>query len=53
MCIANQQIIADVFYKHFTTIPDMINQNINANYFLTETSVSDQNKLSFSLKHVF
>jgi hypothetical protein len=31
----------------------MINQNINANYCFTKTSVNNQNKLSFSLKHVF
>jgi len=31
----------------------MINQNIDANYCLTKTSVSKQNKLSYSLKHVF
>jgi len=31
----------------------MINQNINANYCLTKTSVNNQNKLSLSLKHVF
>jgi len=31
----------------------MINQNINANYCLTKTSVNNQNKLYFSLKHVF
>ena len=31
----------------------MINQNINSNYFLTKTSVNNQNKLSYSLKHVF
>ena len=32
----------------------MINQNINANYCLTKTSVNNnQNKLSFSLKHMF
>jgi len=31
----------------------MINQNINANDSLTKTSINNQNKLSFSLKHVF
>ena len=31
----------------------MINQNISANYCLTKTSINNQNKLSFSLKHVF
>jgi hypothetical protein len=30
----------------------MINQNINANYYLTKTSVYNQNKLPHSLKHV-
>jgi hypothetical protein len=50
---ANHQIIASAFNKHFTTIPDMINQKINANYCLTKTSVNNQNKLSFSLNHVF
>ena len=49
----NHQIIANAFNKHFITIPDMINQNINTNYCLTKTSVNNQNKLSFSLKHVF
>jgi len=48
---SNHQIIANAFNKHFTTIPDMINQNINVNYCLT--SVNNQNKLSFSFKHVF
>jgi len=50
---SNHQIISNAFNKHFTTIPDMVNQNINANYCVTKTSVNDQNKLSFSLKHVF
>jgi len=50
---SNHQIIADAFNKHFTTIPDMINQNINANYYLIKTSVNNQNKLSYSLKCVF
>ena len=36
-CTANQQIIANAFNKHFTTIPDMINKKINANYYLTKT----------------
>ena len=31
----------------------MINQNINANYCLTKTSVNNQNKPSCSLKYVF
>ena len=31
----------------------MINRNINTNYCLTKTSVNNQNKHSFSLKHVF
>jgi hypothetical protein len=31
----------------------MINQNISANYYPTQTSVNNQNKLSFSLNHVF
>jgi hypothetical protein len=31
----------------------MINQYINANYCLTRTSVNNQNKFSFSLKHIF
>jgi len=47
---SNHQIIADAFNKHFKTIPDMINQNINANYCLTKTSVNSQNKPLFSLK---
>ena len=50
---SNHEIITDAFNKHFTTIPNMINQNINANYCLTKTSINNQNKLSFSLKHVF
>jgi len=50
---SDHQIIADAFNKHFTTIPDMINQNINANYCLTGTSVNNQNKPSSSLKRVF
>ena len=50
---SNHQIIASAFNKHFTTIPDTINQNINANCCLIKTSVNNQNKLSFSLKHVF
>jgi hypothetical protein len=29
----------------------MINKNINANYCLAETSVNNQNTLSYSLKH--
>jgi hypothetical protein len=31
---SNHQIIANTFNKHFTTISDMINQNINENYCL-------------------
>jgi hypothetical protein len=31
----------------------MINQNVNANYYFTETFINNQNKPSFSLKHVF
>ena len=50
---ANQQIIADACNKLFTTTPNMIDKNINANYCLAKTSVSNQNKLSFSLKHAF
>jgi len=50
---SNHHIIANAFNKHFTTIPDMINQTINAHYCLTKTSVNNQNKLSFSLKHVY
>ena len=50
---SNHQTITDAFYKHFTTIPGMINQNINANYCPTKTSVNNTNKLSYSLKHVF
>jgi hypothetical protein len=34
-CTADQQIIADAFSKHFIPIPNMINQNINANCCLT------------------
>ena len=41
------------FNKHFTTIPDTINKNIDANYCVTETSVNNQNTLSYSLKHAF
>jgi hypothetical protein len=50
---ANQQIIADAFNKHFTSIHNMINKNITANYCLTETSANNQNTLSCSLKHAF
>ena len=50
---SNHHIITNAFNKHFITIPDMINQNINTNYCLIKTSVNNQNKLSFSLKHVF
>lgn len=42
---SNHQIIADAFNKQFTTIPNMINQNISANYCLTNISVNNQNKL--------
>ena len=52
-CTENQHIIADAFNKHFTTIPTMIKKNINANCCLTKTSINNQNKLSYSLKHVF
>jgi len=31
----------------------MVNENINANYFLTKTYVNNHNKPSSSLKHVF
>jgi len=37
-CTANQQIITDPFNKHFTTISDMINKNISANYCLKPLS---------------
>jgi len=50
---SNHQIITDAFNMHFTTIPDLINQNINANYCLTKISVNNQNKPSSSLKRVF
>jgi hypothetical protein len=50
---SNHQIITDVFNKHFTTIPDMINQNISANYCLTKISVNNHNTLLFSLERVF
>jgi hypothetical protein len=49
---SNHQIIADAFNKHFTTIPNIFNQNINTNYCLTKTSVNNQNKLSYSLKRI-
>jgi len=45
MSTSNHQIIADAFNKHFTTIPNMINQNIRANYCLTNISVNNHNKL--------
>ena len=51
--IAYQQIITDAFNKHFTSIPNMINRNITANYCLTKTSAINQNTLSCSLKHAF
>ena len=50
---SNHKIIADASNMHFTTIPDLINQNINANYCLIKTSVNNHNKPSSSLKHVF
>jgi len=50
---ANQQIIADAFNKHFTTIPSMINRNSTAHYCLTKTSANNQNTLTCSLKHAF
>ena len=46
-CTANQQISADAFNKHITTIPDMINKNINANYSVTKTSVNNQKNLAY------
>jgi len=46
-CTANQQITAVAFNKHFTTVHDVINADINANYCLTKTSVNNQHKLSF------
>jgi hypothetical protein len=49
----NHQIIAIAFDKHFTTIPTMISQNINASNCFTKTSVNNQNNLPFSLNHVF
>jgi hypothetical protein len=49
----NNLNITSAFNKHFTTFPYMINQNINANSCLTETSDNNQNKISYSLKHVF
>jgi len=50
---ANQQTIADAFNKHFTSIPNMINRNITANYCLTKTYANNQNTLSCYLKHAF
>jgi len=50
---SNHQIITNAFNKHFTFIPYMINQNINANYCLTKTSVNNQDNPSFSLKRLF
>jgi len=38
---SNHQIIANAFNKHFTTIPYMINQNINESYCLDKTSVNN------------
>jgi len=52
-CSANQQITAIAFNNHFTTVGDVINKDINANYCLTKTSVNNQHKLSFSLKRAF
>jgi hypothetical protein len=49
MSTSNHQIITDAFSKHFITIPDMINKNINANYCLTKTSDNNQTKLSYCL----
>jgi len=48
---ANQQIIANAFSKHFTSISSMISRNITAIYCLTKTSANNQNTLSCSLKH--
>jgi exopolyphosphatase/pppGpp-phosphohydrolase len=50
---SNHQIIANACNKHYTSIPDMIHQNINANYCLSETFNSNEKKLSYSFKHVF
>ena len=49
----NPQIIANAFNEHFTSIPTMNSQNINANNCFTKTSVNNQNNLSLSLNHVF
>jgi len=49
----NHQIIANVFNKHFTSIPTMISQNIHASNCFTKTSSNNQNNLSFSWNHVF
>ena len=45
--LENQLISGDAFNKHITTMPDMINKNINANYSVTKTTVNNQNKLSY------
>jgi hypothetical protein len=51
--IKNGVVGVSVRSGNFTTIPYTINQNINENYCLAKTSVNNQNKFSFSLKHVF
>jgi len=48
----NHQIIASAFNKHFTSIPTMISQNINASNCFTKTCVNNQNNLSLSLNNV-
>ena len=51
--ITNLQDIANAFTNHFTTIPAMISQTVNASICLTKTSDNNQNNFSFSLNHVF
>ena len=51
--ITNLQDIANAFTDHFTTIPAMISQKVNASICLTKTSDNNQNNFFFSLNHVF
>ena len=51
--ISNLQDIANAFTNHFTTIPAMISQKVNASICSTKTSGNNQNNFSFSSNHVF
>jgi hypothetical protein len=49
----NQQVIANAFNNHFTTLPSMITRKITASSCLARNSANNQNNTFLSLNNVF